>query len=988
MDRQSKGKKKDRTGVIISIAVHAGAIGIILFIISRTEIGRELWERTIGATREERKAPPPKREAATTAPKAPPKVRSDAPPPSAGPRRATDAPAAVGEGLVVEDRTKVKGPATGRGGTNVPVLLAPPPPKQALRPLFQSAATPSTVKALLAERSKAAASIEAIGSEQIAKSGVSDAGAVVTKVSGATIAEGKFAVIRGLSDRYVTTTLNGAEIPSADPYRRSASLDLFPAQIISKVVVSKTFTPDQQGAYTGGGIDIVTKSFPEKAFLSASVGVAYNTQSSRNDQYLVYQGGHLDWLGFDDGTRALPAPLAGPSLQVPPLTFSANPRNPNFQQNVNNAETLNQQTHDLGITQFAPTQEAPPLNQNFSVALGETTHLFEGPLGVFGGLSYKQDYAFYTDGISRRYNATPPGVLELRKDYSDTRALELVNWSAIVSLAYQIYENHELGFNFLYNQNAVDDVRHQSGATIEDPGVQYDLNRLAWTERSLQVFQMKGAHRFPEVTGLKFDWMVALSDTSQDEPNTRFFNFGVLPDGTRELNRAVAPEPRRPTRYYRDLEENNRNTKLDFTLPVLPRSANEGEFKFGLFDSTSEREFFDRELAYDGDYQASPWNGNPNDYLTPDNLGYTKRTNYFANGNIRSITYAPWKRYIALQRDSSYDANAEIQAGYLMLDLPLGDYLRLIGGVRYETTFLRVDSVSTLPSGVTGKTNNTALIDQDNLLPAASLVFAIRSNMNLRLSYSETLARPSFRELAAYRSYDPILDELLEGNPRLVMTSIKNYDVRWEWFPRPGELFGVSFFYKDLKEAIEREYLTIDADIISFDNRPTAEVLGVEFEARKSLDFLDARLKYFSLGGNLSLIQSETELTPEELAAKAPRVPGTSATRPLYDQSPYILNLDFSYDNPRWGTSASVVFNVAGPRITIASLNTEDVYEQPAPLLDFVFSQRLGRHATFKFTARNLLDPEIQRTYGKSGDFLYSSYKRGMTFGFSLGYDF
>jgi outer membrane receptor for Fe3+-dicitrate len=185
--------------------------------------------------------------------------------------------------------------------------------------IFASAPAKSDIKQLLAERAKAAASVEAFGSEQISRSGVSDAGAVVTKIAGAMIAEGKFAVIRGLSERYVSTTLNGANLPSADPYRQSAPLDLFPAQVIDRVVVTKTYTPDQPGTSTGGGIDVVTKSFPERQFLTVSVGGEYNTQSTGNENFLTYNGGGLDWAGMDDGTRALPEELERipPGQQLP-----------------------------------------------------------------------------------------------------------------------------------------------------------------------------------------------------------------------------------------------------------------------------------------------------------------------------------------------------------------------------------------------------------------------------------------------------------------------------------------------------------------------------------------------------------------------------------------------------------------------------------------------------------------------------------------------
>ena len=260
--------------------------------------------------------------------------------------------------------------------------------------------------------------------------------------------------------------------------------------------------------------------------------------------------------------------------------------------------------------------------------------------------------------------------------------------------------------------------------------------------------------------------------------------------------------------------------------------------------------------------------------------------------------------------------------------------------------------------------------------------------MNLRLHYSQTIARPSFRELAAIRSYDPILDTLLEGNPNLQITEVNNYDVRWEWFPRPGELLGVSVFAKDLSQPIERSFITRSGDIITFENRPEAQVYGIEFEGRKTLDFIHPSLRYVGIGGNLSLIESEVKLSPNDLKSKLEAVPGASSTRPLYDQAPYVLNVELSYDNPGIGTTVSLNYNVAGPRVTIASLNTEDVYLQPAPLLDFVISQRLTRHLSLRFTARNLLNPELKRTYGKDSDFIYSSSTVGTTFGISLSGEF
>ena len=983
-DRPKRVKKQDRTGTWISFGLHVGVIVISLIILANTKMGKDLIKDMLGATRDQKKP-----EDRPKPPPAPPRTGQrrapvDAPPPSGGQRKAADAPPPVGEGFFTEMKEKkTSGSSGGDGKTNVAVKVVGPVVKVTPPKLFASAPAKSDIRQLYIERAKEAASVEAFGSEQISKTGVSDAGAIIKNVSGATIVDGKFAVIRGLSDRYVTTTLNGGEVPSPDPYRRSAPLDLFPAQIIDKVVVTKTFTPDQQGSYTGGGIDIVTKSFPEKSFVNFSIGGSYNPQASLNDKFLTYDGGKHDWAGMDDGTRALPGDLADPSVTLPNRPFSA-PR-PNTpanialrQQRFADADRLQDLTRQMGTTQFAAVEEGSLLNHGFSLSAGDTTHLFGLPLGVFGSTSYRRDFAFYDDGVSSRYGSDGLGNAELDNSYKDAKSTETVNWSGMVNLAYQLREGHELGFVFLYNQNSEKISQQQVGTIEDDQGPTYFRNRLIWTEKNLQTYQLKGSHVLPEVGDIKLDWLAALAHVTQIEPDLRFFNF-AQEGGSSDVGRNNTPDPKQPTRYSRDLDENNRNEKIDLTVPFRNWNEDEGKFKVGVFESFSKRTFSDRAISYSGD---DPFNGNPNQYLTPSNLGYTTTTN--ASGSVNFN----WHRYLDQIRDSTYDGESGIRAGYLMLDIPLVPSLRFVGGVRYETTDISVHSESDIPSSVTSLTTNDSKISQADLLPAAGLIWSIQPDMNLRAHFSQTVARPSFRELAAYRSYDPVLDDLLDGNPNLLMTSIDNYDLRWEWFFKPGEIVSVSLFYKDLKNAIERRYLDIQGNSITFGNQKEATVYGVEFEARKNLGFIDPILDVFSVGGNVSLIGSETRLTDADFAAKSQLVKGAKQTRQLYDQSPYIVNLDLNFDNPSSGTSASLIFNIAGPRIAIASLNTEDVFEQPAPGLDFILAQKLGRHLTAKFAAKNLLNPKIERTYGENSNLIYSSYRKGMSFGVAFSYDF
>lgn len=833
------------------------------------------------------------------------------------------------------------------------------------------------------ERQNAASMMESLGSDFLSRVGAANAAESIAKVSGTTIVDGKFAVIRGLNDRYVSTTLNGARLPSADPYRQSASLDLFPAQVIDRVVVAKTFTPDQQGTDTGGGIDIITKSFPEKPFLSLSLGGAYNTQATLNDRFLSYRGGGLDWAGLDDGTRALSDSVAkaapvGQALPAAPIS-SGTIGTPGYFANTQNAALLDRIAREMGPTQFAPTRETAPFNHNFSLGGGGSSSTAAGRVGYFGGASYKRDFNFYENGITRRYQ----NGLELKNSYADARAVTLVNWAGMANLAYQPFENHELGFTFFYNQNGTDQVRQQDrGFEQTSEAATFRKSQLYYVERNLNTFQFKGDHVFPQVESIKFDWLVALTGTTQDEPDARFFNDMDAGGGPVTGGNSV-PIPNSPTRYFRNLDENNLNAKLDWTVPFENWTAEEGKVKFGLFDSSSSRTFTDRAFYYPG---GGGYGLDPNNFLTEQNLGLDHVQTNYLRGQPRSLTFI-WDQYLQVF-DSSYSGDLGVQATYLMTEFPILSRLKLVTGARYESTDLGVAARSYRASSITGTNVNDTSIRQGDLLPSVGLIYAFKTNMNLRVSFSQTMARPSFREMAAYFSYDPVINDYVEGNPELKLTSINNYDLRWEWFRRGGELVSFSLFYKDMRGAIERGDIKQEGDVITWFNRDEAKLYGVELEARTSLAFLGSTLELFSLGGNLSLVQSEVKLTATEMSNKGQFFPNISSTRSLYDQSPYIVNLDLSYSQPRWGTSGSLIFNMAGPRITITKLNTEDVFEQPAPSLDFVFSQRLFQHATAKFTARNLLDPSLERTYGEKGLLLYDSYRKGRTFGLAFSYDF
>jgi len=813
---------------------------------------------------------------------------------------------------------------------------------------------------ILFERQQSVGVSDIIGSEQFSKYGASDAAEALSRVTGLSVAEGKFAVIRGLADRYTGATVNGAEIPTADPYRKAAQLDLFPAALIDRVEVRKSFTPDQLGNSTGGSVDIVTRSFPEKFVFSASAGVSYNTQANLNDAFASAKGGSTDFAGFDDGTRALPSelePFRPPGSTLPPP-----------------GPEMDRLTRSFELQQFAPVGESQPLNHNFSAAIGDRFEFGGQKFGMFAGMSYNREFFFYDEGVTRR-NEFVQGNLITSLDLEDTRGVDVASWGTLAGLAYLPHENHEIGFNFIYAQFGENEARRQVGIIEPGPGNNpgfevFDTSVIHYTERQVHSFQLNGKHTFPELGKTRVDWLASLANTTQDEPDLRYFAF--VRDTTEIRNSFwQGLFPQYPSRFFRHLNEDNQNVKMNISVPFTQWSDLEGELKFGGYFSKTERtydevgfNYFDPNGLF-GNYVLGVEGGDPNRFLD-------------------EALASPSTILQRLSTDNRYEGRSDVTAGYAMTDLPLFEKLRFIGGARYEITDIEVTSSGGfLGSGSTA----ISVLQEADVLPSAGLVFTPITNMNVRLSFGQTIARPTFRELALTETFDFVGGEVVRGNPNLKRSQIDNYDLRWEWFRRPGEVFAASLFYKKIAKPIERQFIDQEGAKVTFENRESGTLLGFELEARTSLDLIESHLKDFSVGFNFAYIQSETDLTPLELSNKRIFDPEADDTRPLYDQAPYIINADVTYDNGR--TAVTLAYNVVGERLYAASVVLEDIYAQPAESLDFSISQRLGKHWKIKFSAKNLLDPMFQQTYGAAPDGrLYASHRRGRTYGLSLGCDF
>jgi len=803
---------------------------------------------------------------------------------------------------------------------------------------------------ILEAQQKSVNVVVAVGTEMMSKLGLGDVSEVMNRVTGAAVVDGKFAVIRGVGDRYTTALLNGAEIPSADPYRKSAQLDLFPSAMIDRVEVNKTFMPEMPGSSSGGVINIVTKSFPEKFFFNFSFGATYNTQSSLNDNFLSSPGGRFDWAARDDGSRALPEAL----LDTPVPALDAN--NP----------LLDSLTRSFKIKQMGPVASGSGLNHNFSFSSGDKVKLKGRDFGWFAALNYERKFNFYDNGEVGRYLPLGGGI-QPRLVAADVRGTEEVAWGAAVNLAYKTSELHEFGFNFIYSQTAEDEARRITGFHLAEAnaGDVFDSTVLRYTQRNLHSFQFKGNHLLPVPNEVKLDWTVSLVNTSQDEPDLRYMSMFHDINGITGFSNQLFPQT--PTRFFRSLEENNLTARVDNTWPFLNWTEVEGQFKVGGYQSFSSREYRDRGFAYQSRNDFGPWfaDGDPARFLE------------LMEANVATRNF-----FITANPPNRYDGRLDLKAFYFSGELPLLNQLKLVGGLRVESTMIDVRSVG----GSLATTAAASQLQQSDLLPAAGLIYNPKTNMNVRLHYSGTIARPTYREIANVETFDFAGGDILVGNPALKLSSVRNYDVRWEWFPRPSSVLSVGGFYKQLTAPIEQAYTTLDQDKITYVNRTTAEVMGYELEARVGFDWFSPHLEDFSLGANYASIQSETPLTPAELAFKQTINPAEPGTRQLYDQSPYILNLDFTYDNQK--TAFTVAYNMTGPRLYIVNPFGEDVYEHPGDSLDLSLSQKLGKRWKVKFSAKNLLDPVFKRTYGENGSLIYSSHTKGRQFGVSFSCNF
>jgi TonB-dependent receptor len=906
---------------------------------------------------------------------------------------------------------------------------------------------------ILDERRTAIAVKDGISAENMTRTASITATQAIQKVAGVSTRDDRSVSVRGLNERNIVVQLNGSRLSSADPLRSGGvPLDILPAQLLDNITVQKTFTPDNPGDATAALIELKTRSLPDTFSVSLTAQGGWNDNIGPGGNAMLFQNGQLGFFGqkaarhrlspeFIDlatvrpstARGSLPAPQQGQFVQSGYSTLFSQ-----VQEGRNSATTA-ERAYRINALQeqidpyLAPAPQRVPLNQIYSFAVSNMFKVRgEKRLGALVGINYYSRAEQVVNGVNSRYQidrrAITPNNVQLTSQFNfredvGTHALQ---YGAIGIVTYKFNRYNEVSANYLTNRGFESSGLLLSSIRQADNLFGYQLSTSI---RRFNTVQLRGEHK-PDIAGYRplISWNASTSATKTELPDFR--NSFLLADTNgRFVDGVIVPEYYQVfnlTRFFRNLQETNRNANIDFTFPLLESTSLAVRLKTGVWYLRRERNYDQQLLVSPTNYAPDIRNnwlnyledlggglqrvrGDLNNWLTPDYIGISEP-------NSREGTLVPGYNYYLQTGGSSeqgpgaYNALQRVAAAYLMGDVEVGPRLRITGGMRVEDTDTRatVDTSGVGDNIVSVQQYlNTYTVDQQEIqwLPSAIATFRLSPLMNFRFAYSRSLNRPEIIELTPIRTYDAAQLSFVSGNNRLRNAAYTNLDFRWEFFPKRGEVFAVSTFYKRIDNGLERVFLpafnnaSIDNLLplasVSFRNNPSVgRVYGLELEAVKTLGFLSPRLEPVKVGLNAMLAYSETRITEQEYYVITQFDRTYDTKRPIFEQPNLVFNANVGYDWTQQQLSANFYLNYTGRRlIEIYTDGTPNIYEHPAPQLDFIFAKGFGKRWQVKGFIKNLLDGRTDYIYQKNpqdkeyGIFNQVNYRRQFTRGrnFALG---
>lgn len=884
----------------------------------------------------------------------------------------------------------------------------------------------ATEKQVLEEVKQAQSVMSGISSQQIAKTADRNAAEAIQRISGITVADDKFVVVRGLNQRYNLTYLNDNVAPSTEVNSRAFALDLIPSRIIDKILVYKSIQPENQADATGGVVKIYTKDAKTVRHFDIELQTGIRPNSTFNCNFLTYQGGKFDFLGFDDGTRKLPSAVPGYG-------------------SLNKA--------DLSPSQYTKVF-SPILNYGRKTALPNVQltanyynsfRLFGKSLSILSSLSYKNDQTknliYRQQGIGFYIGGATD------KNGTDDRNVSLAQLNLLQNFTLKLRDSSTLSFkNFVLQQGQSNTIIRESVSAIQ-PDLVFKRDKdiiLSYNQRFLYAGNLGGSHYYQQGAA-HFKWNLGYTYSNQSSPDQRVIRLTAPKSSSAVGDTAMlwrargllgGPSDANPAALKQGIISRiwtrNNEGVYNFSADYDYRLRSWLLIKLGTFQQYKIRQLYRRiYVIHEGDVTD----------FTPDT--YEVGANWYINPTLvrfreQQLNEVWSKKYFRddfsglrvndnTSASDSYNGTEQNNSGYIAFNLkPLKDHLEIYAGLRYEYNRQKIGAA--IPKQQPFFINAPILVDNPtkSWLPSVNITYRPVPSWVVRAAYGKSVNRTEFREVSPFQEYDYENNNLLSGNPNLKSAKVDNYDARVEYYPqnnKKGETISVGVFYKKLLNPIERINTSnrVESLIpeISYQNAASATIKGLEIEVRKSLDFIP--LKFFrdlSVVGNLSLIRSETinDTSSTSLTLE------TTAKRPLQGQAPYIVNAGLYYDNPGSGTRVSVIYNVSGTSIYAAGRGYAynsfissaqyrgSILELPRHMLDISFTQRLVKSLQVKIGIQNMLNQSIRfaEDYNftnkyepvhdvvaakpgdptKEGDNISSSFKPGRYFITTLSYSF
>lgn len=750
--------------------------------------------------------------------------------------------------------------------------------------------------------------VNGISAQQIAKTQDSDAAEVLRRIPGITIVDDRFIVVRGLAQRYNNVWLNNATTPSSETDSRAFSFDVLPSSLIDNMMIYKSPSAELPADFSGGFVSLLTKNIPE----GNTYTVSYQTEVNTNATFRNFQladGTAMDWLGFGAGARMLPSGVPSHLNDVSREQAAA------FTKEINQR---------WGIRQFTaiPNQKASfTMNRLFNtggVRIGNVTSI-----NYSTGYDYHEaennNYISYdVDNDQSRYRTRYHDV-----QYKNTVKLgALFNWSLL-------YGDNKYEFRNFFNQRGVAALSQREGTDFYSNQDNRKWESL-YTGRTTYSGQLGGEHKLREDIN-KIDWTAGYAFASYQEPDRKIVR-SVLDENSPEQSYYVSD----PIRYYQKLKDHSASFASNYEHKILVSESFNPVLRTGVYGEYKVRDFSARRFGYNllgnGYSRFAGW-----DYSA-----------VFADENI-----AADKIYIkeSTSNNDSYSSSNLLGAAYVSTEFKYGEKLNANIGVRMEYFNLRLDGYES--DGI-----NPVHLDRKStdFFPSVNIAYNFGSDHLLRVAYGRSTNRAEFREIVPYVYYDFERDVNITGNLGLKNAYAENVDLRYEFYPTPGETVTVGAFYKHFTDPVEQTYNEAGSGLqYTFHNAKRADAFGVEVDIKKQLDFID--LDGLSFVFNGAYIYSKVYFDKNSF----------ERDRPMQGQSPYLINTGLFYQNDNSGISASVLYNRVGKRIETVGIPKQDknedipdIYEMPRNSLDISFTKKFGRIVEMKAGIQDLLNSKIE----------------------------